>query len=725
MNTTSKMKKIGAVVLSVILAGFICMPVSATAALAQDAQGELDAPAAQPVSGEDATDETSSADVTALVAASTDSQPDDAATIAPEPDPATTDATANVTAAPDTDAVNDTDANTGTTDASADTDATPTSNVTTADELQAAFAAGNSSDSAYVITLASDIVVSQSLSVNAGRDITINGNGHTITLDGNANISATGAGATLSLAGALDIDASPSHTGTMLIVDNSATLDMDSGVSIIGNDAATATYGGGVSVTDKATFNMNGGMIESCAATTGGGVYVGASATFNMTGDAIIQDCNAYGEGTSINGCGAGVFLNRGTAAHPTTMNMSGSAIIRNNNAQAKGGGIFVENISILNMQDDATIWQNSSHVGGGVMNYGRATMTTIYDNSAVDGGDDICTADTGKMALGPTNPDWVLSKTKTHVTGWYYDGYHKYTDENGDTVVDEHRWVPDDGRNNPDAYTVEYVPTAGFTDEQPSLKAGAPIVEKQTVTVLWENQDGEVLYKMSDVDADAIPTAGEYNELSGNADPTEPDTPDGYSHEFTGWFKTQPTEGQVVYIANYKLIAPQPVAHHVVKIHYVDENNNVVAPAYEQDVNDGEGYSVPSPHVDGYTPDKDAVAGTMSGSDVDETVTYHKDDDPSVTPHDGNGTPDERTGDNAVVDDPDANGGNEMTPSEAVAHYGAPGDNARTASDDGQNAGTLVQTGDSTGIAIAGLLGAAAMASIVLVATARKRRQR
>ncbi len=77
--------------------------------------------------------------------------------------------------------------------------------------------------------------------------------------------------------------------------------------------------------------------------------------------------------------------------------------------------------------------------------------------------------------------------------------------------------------------------------------------------------------------------------------------------------------------------IAP-PVQSHNLTINYIHTNGQEAAPAYSAELAEGESYSIPSPAVEGYAPDRLTVAGTMGAEDVIETVIYSP-DAPEVDP--------------------------------------------------------------------------------------------
>lgn len=382
-----------------------------------------------------------------------------------------------------------------------------TFNVSTGEEFATAMQKINATASGeYTININSDITASGDLQVAANRTVNLVGNGHSVTLADGATFGTNGGTLNLGNGSAFTVtsDGALDHSAVMV---SGGTLNMYDGAIITGNNAGGTSNGGGVSVLSKGTFNMNGGVIENCQAAKGGGVYIDRNTKFTMSGNAIIRD----------------------------------------NRALNVGGGVYVNNRATFTMEGNASVVENAADAAGGVMNYGLATLTTVYNNTTHNGAADIF--NNGRMKLSPTNPDWVLSSTGTHVTGWYIDNYSA-TDEDGNQGDGNHRWNPaaDD--------SVEYTPTDGVTTQTLYLVAGAPLPEEPTINVIWENYDGTVLYSMSDVDADDVPAADEYTVLSGNANPTEPaDSTNSYA--FEGWEQTTDEDGDVIYIAEYEPTAP------------------------------------------------------------------------------------------------------------------------------------------------------------------------
>lgn len=74
----------------------------------------------------------------------------------------------------------------------------------------------------------------------------------------------------------------------------------------------------------------------------------------------------------------------------------------------------------------------------------------------------------------------------------------------------------------------------------------------------------------------------------------------------------------------NVKFYAvPDDTPTHTLTIYYVYAGGGTAATTYTATYAEGASYSVTSPTVEGYTPNKAVVSGTMGSSDVTETVTY------------------------------------------------------------------------------------------------------
>ena len=206
----------------------------------------------------------------------------------------------------------------------------------------------NAGAGSYEIQLTNDISgVSPSFNT-ADTEVTIVGNGHTISMNADATIYVAnnavvnlGDGqSSLTLTKANDTN-SP---GIVYINSNNAVVNMKNGVTIKDHQGNNY-FGGGVTMRGG-TFNMYGGKIENCgiqggSVCFGGGVSVNYGSVFNMYGGSI-EDCYTTTSLPDSNkglvpwGAGAGVFVGGGSTFH-----MYGGAI-RNCRTSETGGGVFV-----------------------------------------------------------------------------------------------------------------------------------------------------------------------------------------------------------------------------------------------------------------------------------------------------------------------------------------------------------------------------------------------
>lgn len=178
------------------------------------------------------------------------------------------------------------------------------------------------------IRLAADTVMTGSVTVDSGKSLTIDLNGHTLTAAANSK-------AFYIQGGALTIEDS---IGTG-VIQGSGTVNgyggaiwMSSGdstnaLTLTGGTIRGFNAGDGAGVyMGNGTFKMTGGAIRDCRATDGGGVYVDGG-TFEMT-DGTISACNATN-------AGGGVYVSSGT------FEMSGGSI-ENCTAARDGAGVKV-----------------------------------------------------------------------------------------------------------------------------------------------------------------------------------------------------------------------------------------------------------------------------------------------------------------------------------------------------------------------------------------------
>lgn len=251
------------------------------------------------------------------------------------------------------------------------------------------------------VRLTEDIEMTVAVTVDNGKSLTIDLNGHTLTAAENSR-------AFWIQNGALTIEDS---IGTG-VIQGSGTVNgyggaiwMSSGDS---NNALTLTggtirgfnagYGAGVYM-GNGTFRMTGGAIQSCSATDGGGVYVDGG-SFEMT-DGTISACNATNagggvyvssgsfemSGGSIENCtaheGAGVKVHA-SSGETASFSMKGSGEIKNCNTD--GVSIFARGSGTSEFtMDGGTIEDNGGDgvrvdAGSAVMSGGSVKDSELYD---------------------------------------------------------------------------------------------------------------------------------------------------------------------------------------------------------------------------------------------------------------------------------------------------------------------------------------------------------
>ena len=223
------------------------------------------------------------------------------------------------------------------------------------------------------VRLTEDIVMTGAVTVNNGKSLTIDLNGHTLTAAENSR-------AFFIQNGALTIE----DSGSMGVIQGSGTVTGNGGAIWMSSDSNnaltltggtirgfTATDGGGVYVSGG-SFEMSGGTISACNATNaGGGVYV-SSGSFEMS-DGSIEDCTAH------EGAGVKVLASSGKAS----FSMSGSGEIKNCNQDgvsiAAIGGTSEFSMSGGTIEDNSGfgVWVDN---GSAVMSGGSVKGSERYD---------------------------------------------------------------------------------------------------------------------------------------------------------------------------------------------------------------------------------------------------------------------------------------------------------------------------------------------------------
>ena len=224
------------------------------------------------------------------------------------------------------------------------------------------------------IRLAADTVMTVAVTVDSGKSLTIDLNGHTLTAAENSQ-------AFRIQNGALTIEDSGSTgviQGSGTVTGNGGAIwmsssDSNNALTLTGGTIRgfTATDGGGVYVSGG-SFKMTDGTISACnAANAGGGVYV-SSGSFEMSGGSI-ENCTAH-EGAGVN-----VLASSGKAS----FSMSGSGEIKNCNQDgvsiAAIGGTSEFSMSGGTIEDNSGfgVWVDN---GSAVMSGGSVKGSERYD---------------------------------------------------------------------------------------------------------------------------------------------------------------------------------------------------------------------------------------------------------------------------------------------------------------------------------------------------------
>ena len=299
-------------------------------------------------------------------------------------------------------------------------DTATTINVTTAEQFVNALAAIHAdSNKSYVIELGDDIVLSEDagtgskLTIDNGNNVTINGNGNTITfsinegnkinVNGGAKLYLKGGDGTLTFEGPGD----GVRSATSLITINNGNVYMYDNVTLCNNySGSTGSSCGGVKLQNDSNFYMYGGAIKDNAVQSSefGGAAVHLeqpTAYFKMTGGEISNNFCTYGgalfassaatidiengifTGNEASYYGGVAFIN-----YDTTMNIKNSTIT--NNSAMVGG--FVTNYGIVNMSGN-TIKQNTAYYGGAIFSEGKITSVNddITENTANEYAGGVC----------------------------------------------------------------------------------------------------------------------------------------------------------------------------------------------------------------------------------------------------------------------------------------------------------------------------------------------
>ena len=227
------------------------------------------------------------------------------------------------------------------------------------------------------IRLAADTVMTGSVTVDSGKSLTIDLNGHTLTTPANSK-------AFYIQGGALTIEdniggGAIQGSGTVTGYDGGAIWmssgDSTNALTLTGGTIRgfTATDGAGVYM-GNGTFKMTGGAIRDCRATDGGGVYV-SGGSFEMT-DGTISTCNATNAGGGVYVISGSFEMSGGSIENCTAHEGAGVKVLVSNGKTASFSMSGFGEIKNCNT-DGVSI----AAIGSGTPEF---TMTggTIEDNS-------------------------------------------------------------------------------------------------------------------------------------------------------------------------------------------------------------------------------------------------------------------------------------------------------------------------------------------------------
>jgi hypothetical protein len=243
--------------------------------------------------------------------------------------------------------------------------------------------------------------------LNAGSQLTIQGldsvNG-TITLSGEgALFTVDGYSANLTLGENITLEGRTANTSALVVVQNGASLVMEQGSKITGNENTGSNgYGSGVYLTGNSTqFTMNDGEISGNEAKYGGGVYIDG-AVFIMLNGRISGNEAEYGGGVFVAtpppGGNTFFMMNNGTISGNTAQNgggvfatadayftMSGGTISDNTAAgnDKGGGGVCIDGASFT-MNGNAVISKNTATNGNGGGVYVGSGGTLNLDSGGI-----------------------------------------------------------------------------------------------------------------------------------------------------------------------------------------------------------------------------------------------------------------------------------------------------------------------------------------------------
>ena len=340
--------------------------------------------------------------------------------------------------------------------------------VSTVEELIAAVLAINANGGDAAITLEGDITLSRDKWSAAGGgtdsgltfqngNVTIYGNGHTITADCSSNRGIDIRGTASVSLGAADYEQSLTLQGgggnvnltipllhlaenaalflyDGVTVKDSLSLGTPAGIQLSGSSTCTmyggqitncnngASVAGGVMVDNNASFFLCGGVISDCSGVSGGAVQISRQGRMLFSGGVIERCAGNMGGGVSLQYAAP---IGDGSGAVVPGFTMTGG-IIRSCSATQYGGGVCLYATEAAAEITGGSITDCEAGVYGG----GAACLwgTLVVDNAAVcnntagQAADDIINY-SGTITLGGIPAEQTLSSTGKTIEGWFDDG--------------------------------------------------------------------------------------------------------------------------------------------------------------------------------------------------------------------------------------------------------------------------------------------------------------
>ncbi len=307
---------------------------------------------------------------------------------------------------------------------------------------------------------------------------------------------------------------------------------------------------------------------------------------------------------------------------------------------------VMIKDVIADNLQyvPGSTILYNSNHPNGAV--YNEDTLTTTGVN--------IGNYQTGANAFVRFTAivvDKSLECGSNTLVNWMQGGVGRKTIQDYATVMlnkpcekpeaEEHNLTvnyvyADTGKKAADSYTSKLQKGDSFKVESPKIEgytasetviSGTMQTSDLTYTVKYTRIPKEYTVRVDYIFEDGNIAAGSYLGTYKENSPFDIPSP-----VIEGYTPSQETVKGTVVDKNlvYTVVYKKDVKQYHVRINYVYEDGSVAADPYDVAYTDGTEYNVISPIIDGYTADYPEVTGEVAGRDVEFTVTYTKNQEPT-----------------------------------------------------------------------------------------------